>query len=90
MLESIKEQITRLIASYEAVSEENASLRRSLDEREKELAACKEKIQTLNKQINSLELKEAFTSSAQDNEGAKKKIDRMIRELDKCIALMEK
>lgn len=90
MLENIKQNITRLIAAYEAVCGENDALRKSLEEKDAELASCKEKIQTLNKQINNLELKEAFTSSSQDVEGAKKKIDKMIRELDKCIALMEK
>lgn len=90
MLENVRQNITRLIAAYESAVEENAELRQRVGRMDAELTSCKETIRTLNDQINSLKLKDAFTSSSADTEEAKKKIDRMIRELDKCIALMEK
>jgi len=90
MLENVKLKITELIAAYETAIEENKNLKSQLSAKDAEIETCREKIQTLNKQINSLELKNAFTSTSVDVEDAKKKIDRMIRELDNCIALMEK
>lgn len=90
MLESIKQNIERLIAAYETAKAENVTLKADLENVVRELDSCKEKIQTLNKQIDSLTLKAAFTSTASDIEGAKAKIDRMIREIDRCISMMEK
>ena len=42
----------------------------------------------MEKQIDNLKLKTAFLSTSGDEE-AKEKIDKLIREIDRCIALLE-
>ena len=60
---------------------------------EKERAAneaCRKQIDDLKDQVNTLELKGAFMSGGDSSSVAREKIDKLIREIDKCIALLEK
>lgn len=88
MLEDIRKQIERLIARYESEKVENERLRA-------ELAASKENGEALRRQILELEstietqkLSEAFNGGG-DHTAAKAKIDRLIKEIDKCISCLE-
>ena len=90
MLEDIKKNIERLIALYEAEKVENGKLRARLSEREAALAACKEQITGLEGQIETLKLSQDFIASGNSTSAAKEKIDRMIKEIDRCISLLEK
>lgn len=90
MLENVRKDIERLVAAYEA----EKGLRRDLEE---ELQHCKEEIGTyrkqiaeLDRQIDNLKLKNAFSASSGDNDEARARIERMIKDIDKCISLMEK
>ena len=40
--------------------------------------------------MDNLKLTEAFTSPSGGNAVAKERIDKLIREIDKCIALLER
>ena len=88
MLEDVKSNIEKLISLYETQKQTSEELRVSLDRSRAETAACKEQISELKKQIDSLKLTGAFTSTG-DNQAAKERIDKLVREIDKCIAFLE-
>ena len=89
MLEKLKNSIAELIALYEAEKAEKESLRSSLAEREAEADALRKRITELEDKMESLRLSAAFNPSGGSNASAKEKIDRMIREIDKCISALE-
>ena len=89
MLEGIKAQIDRLIALYEKEKTENEELRRKLAAFGTENDAYRKQISELEEQIDNLRLQQAFTAPADGNAQAKAKLGRMIREIDKCITLLE-
>lgn len=89
MLESLKSQIEKLIAAYENERNENVSLREQAEKDKQEIITLKAQIIELNKQIDSLRLTAAFSGTSTKDTGAKEKVERLIREIDKCIALME-
>ena len=89
MLEEIKGHITELISLYESEKLRADTLSAKLFENEEMLKSCKEQITDLNQQIDNLKLQIAFSGGA-DNCEAKERIERMIREIDKCIKLLEK
>ena len=89
MLEDIKKDIVKLIAMYEAEKEENISLRKALSESRAANETCKRQITELEQQIDNLRLSAAFMGQAGSDIGAKEKIDKLIREIDICIRLME-
>ena len=51
--------------------------------------ACRVHIIELERTIDNLKLADAFKSGNADNTEARKKIDKLIKEIDKCITLME-
>ena len=89
MLEKLKENIAGLIALYEAEKAENESLRSALSAEKAEAEALRKRISELEGQTESLRLSAAFNPSQGSNASAKEKIDRMIREIDKCISALE-
>jgi len=90
MLEDVKQNIERLIALYEARKAECESLRQALAQSEQRNTDCREKIAELEQQIDTMKLSAAFMTPAGSNVVAKEKMDKLIREIDRCISLLEK
>lgn len=88
MLEKIRVNFEKLIAMYESEKAENESLRSALDACRAENEACRKQITGLEREIDRLRLTGVFTAP-EDGAAAREKIDRMIKEIDKCISLLE-
>ncbi len=88
MLEDVRKQIERLIARYEAEKAENERLREELHASKEAGDACRRQILELESTIETLKLTEAFAAGG-DHRAAKEKMDRLIREIDHCISLLE-
>ena len=78
------------MAAYESEKEQNRVLREELKTADDKIKGYRKQIEELEKRIDNLKLTEAFLGSDTDRKvEAKRKIDRMIREIDRCIRLME-
>ena len=89
MLENVRKQITRLIAAYESEREQKLKLQSELDEAKAENEAYRKQIIELERQIDNQKLTDAFMAGGTDTAAAKKKIDSLMKEIDRCIKLME-
>lgn len=89
MLEGLREKFNMLVSLYEAEKHRADELEARLAESAAELESRKERINELNHQLDNLKLSTAFTAVADGESGAKERIDKLIREIDKCIALFE-
>ena len=89
MLENVRKQITRLIAAYESEREQKLKLQSELDKAKAENEAYRKQIIELERQIDNQKLTDAFMAGGTDTAAAKKKIDSLVREIDRCIKLME-
>jgi hypothetical protein len=88
MLEGIRKDIEKLISLYEAEKTERVRLQDKLVQMKAENDACRKQIGDLEQQVNNLQLSEAFGASG-DRAAAKEKIEKLIKEIDKCISLLE-
>ncbi len=88
MLETVKEKIKRLIAAYESEKTARQRLESELEQSQKQNEAYRKQIIELERQIDNLKLTEAFKAGG-NNPEAKRKIDSLMKEIDRCIALME-
>lgn len=84
MLEDIKSNIVSLISLYEGEKNRADALAEKLAKSEEAVKSCKLQIAELNQQIDNQRLMSAFSGSG-DTELAKERIDRLIREIDRCI-----
>ncbi len=89
MLDTIKQKIQQLIAAYEAEKAERIRLQSALDQATAQNEAYVKQITELERQIDNLKLAEAFKAGATGSPEAKKKINSLMKEIDRCIALME-
>jgi len=90
MLEDLRKNIEKLIALYEAEKVENQRLRDELRQCKEAGASSNKQISDLESRIETLTLTEAFTAGGTtDKAAAKEKIDKLIKEIDKCISWLE-
>ena len=89
MLDNVKQRIRQLIAAYESERMERIRLQSELAESRKQNDNYRQQIIELERQIDNLKLADAFKAGCIDNSEANKKIDRLIKEIDRCISLME-
>lgn len=88
IVESIKSKINRII-------NENIKIRGKYEDilaREVKLKEANRMLQesviSLQKRIGILELREGFAVGSEDKRLAKARVNRLMREIDKCIAMM--
>ena len=88
MLEGLRQDILALISMYEKTRKERDELASELRKSRETVEEYWKQIIELDREIDNLRLRSAFLAASGDEE-AKKKIDRLIREIDKCISIME-
>ena len=84
----LKSKVEELIARCETLDRENDSLKTSLARYEAENNKKDTRIKDLEKQIDNLRLKEAFLGSSGDRMQARRKVARLIKEIDACVSLL--
>ena len=88
MFDTVRQKIKQLIAAYEAEKTERIRLEAALKLSQQKNETYREQIIELERQIDNQKLAGAFMTGG-DNAESKKKIDKLIKEIDKCISLME-
>ena len=89
MIDKLKERIQQLIAAYESERAQRVKLEAELEKSKSENVSYQKQITELERTIDNLRLADAFKAGNADNTEARKKIDKLIKEIDKCITLME-
>ena len=89
MIEKLRQRIQQLISAYETERHERKRLESELEKSSMQNNAYREQILELERTIDNLKLADAFKSGNADNTEARKKIDKLIKEIDRCITLME-
>lgn len=89
MLEELRQNISGLIALYEAERQRADGLEERLERSNALVEEYKTQIIELNGQIDNLKLSMAFGGGG-DSRMSRERIDKLVREIDKCIKLLEK
>ncbi len=79
----------QLILKFQQQKEENEQLLNDLVNKDDELRALKEKFKELTADYNNLKMAKMLEVSDGDLALAKQRIGRLVREVDKCIALLK-
>ena len=90
IIATLKGQVGKLLDDNQMLRAEHKKLvpereRIALQKREAE-----EKILALEKRVRTRETARAFAGSKADNKAARLRVNRLIREIDNCIALMNR
>jgi hypothetical protein len=90
IITDLRSKIKRIISYYEAQKELNKELTTKNKELENSLMAVKKENEELRLKHNNFDLAKAITTASGNNHDAKIKVNRIVREIDKCIALLNK
>ena len=81
-------RVRQLILSYQKLAQDNQRLQQELVEKQQTLDEALAQNQQLNMDYNNLKLARMMTVNGEDLQSAKNRLSRLIREVDKCIALL--
>ena len=86
----IKQKIQVLVTAYERIKQENEVLLLRGQELQSQLDAKEQVIAELEERCSRLKLASALNGSDSDMHDAKIKVNRIVREIDRCIALLNR
>lgn len=88
-LQQIEQKVTRLLDKYHAVVAEKEALSQQLANCRQEMEAKEVELAELEKKVHTLQIAQGATGDVSDEKTAlKQKINTYIREIDKCIAML--
>ncbi len=90
VISSIKEKVGQLLADNRMLRAEVKKLVAECDRVALQKRNAEEKILALEKRVQTLETVRTFAGSKADNRAARLRVNRLIREIDNCIALMNR
>ena len=88
LVTSIKEKITKLLFVLDELKKENLILKKDIQEHKKQNEIMITKINNLTQKSDLSKINHSIESES-DSNYTKKKIDHYIREIDKCINLID-
>jgi len=89
-IERLHNKLESLLANYQQLKEELKASNQKVDVLSKQLDEYNQTIQQLNEKNKVLKLSSSIHREQGDNKAAKQKINELVREIDKCIALLNK
>lgn len=90
IIDDLKQKFQSLRNRLEEHRESNLKLNADNQDLENKLRSREEEINELKQQNNTLKLAKAFTAEGEESQDAKLQINRIVREIDKCIALLNR
>jgi len=90
LLNELKRNMQQLFGAYRALEQKNEQLQKELSKLQNRLNLLEQERLELSQKNEQLRLANQFLSGQDENQEAKQKINSLIREIDKCIALLNK
>ena len=86
----IEDKINRVLRVAGNILSDNEDLRCQVEELKGQLDGKNDEIKVLESKYQNLKLTRTMTSSPDDIKNVKHQVDNMVREIDKCIALLNR
>lgn len=86
----IKQKLQLLVFTYERAKQGNELLKTQVADLERKLKAKEQALLELEERYSRLKLAKVLEASDAEVHEAKTKVNRMVREIDKCIALLNR
>jgi len=88
ILRVFETRVRHLLLKYKELEQENQTLHHKLKEKQQELSELLSQNIALKDSYDSLKIAKMIEVSGEDVQDAKKKLSKLIRDVDKCIALL--
>lgn len=88
LLVDLKNNLSLLISKQDQLVEDRKKLEEHIEKLQQQLSGSNEKIMSLEEQNRQLRLAKAVSGGNENPGEAKDKINELVREIDKCLALL--
>ncbi len=88
--EQLQLRIRQMVELYQKEKTENGQLNKKSIELKEKLKLDHNRLNDLEEKYNKLKISKLLIASSNDVHDAKLKVNRMVREIDKCIALLNR
>ncbi len=90
LLTNFEFKVKQIIAKHEALKQEKSQLQARTKDLEELINQLRRENQILEQKYENLKLAKMLVASDDENKDAKNRIQKLVREIDKCIALLNK
>lgn len=90
IIESVEKRVARLIEQHDHLKRQAAELQAQNDKLVAQNRELTNKLAEAERRVATLELSEGLAGSTADKRQAKARVNRLMREIDRCIALLNK
>ena len=88
MIKTFETRLRQLILRFQELKKEKADLYAMMEETEQRIKELEEQLAQMQKDYESLKMARMITIIDKDLDGAKERVARMIRDVNKCIAVL--
>ena len=86
----LRRSVESLVSEHEKLRELAAGLKNELSEARRQLAEKKEELKELQTRYERAKFSGSILGSGEDADMAKRRVNELVREIDKCIALLDR
>ena len=90
IIDPVKQKIETLISLHEKALTENRELNSKLQTLSEEQNIYKKEKEELEQKVQKLQMAGAFLKTSEDTREAKQRIGKLIREIDKCLTMLNR
>ena len=87
-LKNFDGKVRQLLQNYRVMQKENADLYIEMDRKDEEIASLKAELRQSQSDYSNLKLAKMIEISDSELKGAKQRISKLVREINKCIGLL--
>ena len=89
LISGFDSKLRKLISEYKSLQEQNIRLKAELDRKQTDLMHAHQEVLELRKNYDHLQLAKNIGLSDAEKAESRQQIAKMVREIDKCIALLD-
>jgi hypothetical protein len=89
LIHAFEIKLRKLISEYTLLKEQNSLLKAELDRKQTDLMLAHQEILELRKNYDHLQIARNLGVSDAEKAESKQQITKMVREIDKCLALLD-
>jgi len=89
LINAFEQKLRKLISEYQSLKEQNSLLKAELDRKQTDLMQAHQDVLELRKNYDHLRMAKNLSGSDLEREESKLRITKMVREIDKCLALLD-
>lgn len=89
LIDAFELKLRKLISQYKSLLNENAELKVELDRKQTDLMRAHQQVLELQKRYEHLRIAKNLGTTEKEKAESKQRISKMVREIDKCLALLD-